>query len=116
MREGYLIPSGRRKGERERQARARDIARAWKRAGVREEAWVQPDDAFRRGFKSGLLALGAHPDAVDYIQGHALGRGGARARYIDPWQALPLRETVKLIPKIGATNVVALPRQAGADR
>ena len=115
-REGYLIPSGRCKGARERQARSRDIARAWARAGVRPEVWTRrPDHAFRKGFKTGLLALKAHPDAIDFLQGHQ-GAGGARVSYIDPWQALPLKETAKLVPKIGATdgNVVALPRAVGA--
>lgn len=118
VREGYVIPSGRCHGDRYRQARPRDIARAWARAGVREEAWVQPDHAFRRGWKSGMLALGAQPDAVDFLQGHALGHGGARARYIDPWQALPLVEVVKMVPKImpAPRNVVAMPVAASAGR
>ena len=47
-----------------------------------------------------MLARGAHPDAVDYLHGHALGRGGARARYIDPWQALPLVETARMVPPV----------------
>lgn len=113
VREGFLVPSGRLKGDRYRLVRARDIARAWERAGVRPEAWQgRPDHAFRRGYKSGLLSIGANPDAVDFLQGHALGRGGARARYIDPYAALPLRETVSMVPPIAsgaaATNVVAL--------
>jgi integrase len=108
----YLIPSGRKKGDRYRQARARDIARAWERAGVRKEVWDgSPDHAFRRGFKSGLLALGAHPDAIDYLQGHSLGKGGARARYIDPWAALPLKATVQLIPTVGSSTNKPHPRQ-----
>ena len=44
-----------------------------------------------------MLMLGGHPDAIDYLQGHALGRGGARSRYIDPWQALPLVEVAKMV-------------------
>lgn len=103
VRDGWLIPSGRKIGDRYRQARARDIAHAWRRAAVRKEVWQgRPAHAFRRGWKSGLLALGAHVDAIDFLQGHALGRGGARARYIDAWQALPLRKTADLIPPIGA--------------
>lgn len=99
--EGYVVPSGRRKGERERQARPRDICAAWARAKVRENVWRRrPDHAFRRGIKSGLLALRAHPDAIDYLQGHSLGNGSSRSRYIDSAQ-LPLAETVRLIPKIG---------------
>ncbi len=106
---GFLLPSGRRKGPREREARGRDMARAWARAGVREAAWRgHPDHAFRRGFKSGLLALGAHPDAIDFLQGHSLG-GGSRGRYIDGGM-LPLRETVAMVPAVGqgSENVVKL--------
>ena len=96
----YLIDAGRSRRDRGQQARAADLARAWATAGVREEAWLQPSHAFRRGWKSGMLALGAHPDAVDFLQGHSLGRGGARDRYIDPWQALPLIEVAAMVPKI----------------
>jgi integrase len=103
VRDGWLIPSTRKVGVRERVARPRDADRAWARAGVRAEVWDgEPFHAFRRGFKSGLLALRAHPDAVDYLQGHKLGTG-ARDRYIDPMLALPLVETVGLVPMIGVS-------------
>jgi integrase len=107
-REGHLIPSGRRPGPREREARGRDMARAWARAKVREAVYKRrPDHAFRKGFKSELIAAGAHIDAVDFLQGHSLG-AGSRGRYIDP-SRLPLREAVALIPCIAAdTNVVKL--------
>ncbi len=62
VREGWVIPSTRQQGQRHPQARSRDIARAWKRAGIRPEVWTRrPDHAFRKGWKSGMLALGAHP-------------------------------------------------------
>lgn len=80
--------------------------------GVREAVWKgRPDHAFRKGFKSGLLNLRAQEDAIDFLQGHSLGSGSARGRYIDP-AMLRLPEVVALIPKIGATstNVVALPK------
>lgn len=103
---GWLIPTRRKS----RDPRARDILRAWKRAGVRETVWKRrPEHAFRRGFKSGLLQLGASPDAVDFLQGHQLG-AGSRGRYIDG-QALPLRETVAMVPRVGAaSNVVQMKR------
>ena len=76
MREGWRIPSTRREGERERQARQRDASRTWDRAGVRADVWErEPFHAFRNAFKTNMLALGAHPDAVDHLQGHKLGRG-----------------------------------------
>lgn len=109
-REGFLIPCGRLKS---REARGRDIGRAWKRAGVREEVWKQrPDHAFRRGFKTGLRALGADADAVDFLQGHQLG-AGSRGRYLDG-SALPLCETLAMVPAIGKADekVVRLDRRA----
>lgn len=113
VREGYVVPVG-------RTARAdsgRDLKRPWKRAtkkGQAREAVYQqhPAHAFRRGFKSGLLQLGAHPDAIDFLQGHSLG-SGSRGRYIDG-SMLPLAETLAKVPLIGgmASNVV----QIGAKR
>lgn len=112
-REGWLIPSGRREGARARLARQRDLDRAWKRGGVREAVWKgRPFHAFRKAFKSNLLAAGATADAVDYLQGHSLGSGSSRGRYIDG-AMLRLEETVAFIPRIGTmTNVVKLPRKA----
>jgi integrase len=114
-REGYLLPSARKAGTpRERQARARDMARAWERAGAREAVYKRrPDHAFRRGFKSGLLEARAHVDAVDYLQGHG---SGSRWRYIDP-NRLPLQEALALIPAISFTpTVVQLPSGKAADQ
>lgn len=116
-REGWLIPSGRCVGPRERQARQRDTSLAWKRSGAPAEIWKQrPDHTFRKGFKTGLLALGKHPDAIDFLQGHI--DASSRSRYIDASQ-LPLKETIAAVPKIappstGAT-VVELP-QRRADK
>ena len=116
MREGWVIPSTRREGERERQARQRDASRAWDRAGVRADVWErEPFHAFRNGFKTNMLALGAHPDAVDHLQGHKLGRG-SRDRYIDVWRALPLEETAAKVPAIGEVKdkVVGMSRKGAA--
>lgn len=74
------------------------LRRAWKLAGVPEEVWKRrPAHAFRKGFKSGLRALGAHPDAIDYLQGHDLG---VRGVYTDP-EALDLEAVVALVPALG---------------
>ena len=113
VRQGYVVPETGRGGARDRQAVSKYMADRWRKAGVRVEAYRgDPHHAYRKGFKSGMLALGAHPDALDYLQGHKLG-GGARGRYIDPWVALHLKDVVKTIPKITGQNVVAL---AAADR
>lgn len=95
-REGFLIPSGRKAGPRQREARARDIRRAWSRANVRPDAWRQPHHSFRKGFISGLKRAGADSDAVEYLVGHSLGLRGV---YTDP-DALPLRAAVELIPPV----------------
>ena len=119
--EGWFVPCNRKPGPREREARARDMVRAWERAGVRREVWAATGEgshgrahhAFRSGFISGLVHQGANPDAVEVLVGHALG--GTRDPYTDP-AALPLREAVNLIPVICASdatraNVVPMLRQ-----
>lgn len=115
MREGWVIPSTRREGEREHQARQRDASRAWDRAGVRADIWGrEPFHAFRNSFTTNMLALGTHPDAVDHLQGHKPGRG-SRDRYIDVWRALPLEETAAQVPAIGEVKdkVVGMLRRGG---
>lgn len=95
---GWVVP-GRSKG---RVANERGMGAAWKRAGVREGAWRgHPHHAFRRGFKTGLLEAGASADAVDYLQGHALG---VRGRYVEGMR-LPLAETLAMVPVIGAPGM-----------
>lgn len=69
----------------------------------------------RAGFKANMLALGAHPDAVDHLQGHKLGRG-SRDRYIDVWLALPLAEIVDLVPKLGAERAIIRLQERDAHR
>lgn len=107
-REGFLVKSNRR-GERERVARARDMARAWARAGVRAAAWESsPNHSFRDGFISGLKRMGADDEAVEVLVGHSLG---LRGRYVDA-DALPLEAAVALIPAMKADNVTALKARA----
>lgn len=103
----WIIVSNRvRGGNRERAPRARDFAAAWERAGIREDAWKQrPHHSFRKGFVSGLKRAGADPDAVEFLVGHSLGLRGV---YIDP-EALPLRETVDLIPPLVITTPDRMP-------
>lgn len=89
--------------------------RAWERGGVRARVWERHSAlrAFRRGFKSGMLASGAHPDAIDFLQGHV--SRGARSDYIDPWVAFDLRGIVASVPVVGASeaNVVRMDRAEG---
>ncbi len=103
-REGFVVQSNRR-GQRERVARARDIGRAWTRAGVRAPAWEQsPNHSFRDGFISGLKRAGADTEAVEFLVGHSLG---LRGRYVDA-AALPLVDAVAKIPPMTTNNVVRL--------
>lgn len=107
-REGFLIPTFRDDGPRERLARSRDMKRAWARAGVREEACRQPHHAFRKGFVSGLRKLGGDVDSIEYLVGHSLGLRGV---YTDP-SAMPLRETVDFIPAIKLSDEITHLRAA----
>ncbi len=95
---GWIVPSRRKAdGPRAREARARDMRRLWKRAGVRDEVWTgRPHHCFRKGFTSGLKRLRADDEAVEYLLGHSLQLRGV---YTDP-HALPLIDAVKLIPPI----------------
>ncbi len=105
---GFLVPCGRHDGPRAREARGRDLARAWRRAGVREEVWkAHPHHAFRKGYESGLLALGAPFLHVEHLIGHSI-RGAADA-YVDPAVAFELRSTVDLVPRIGAASRAVVP-------
>jgi len=100
-REGYVVTSNRKVGPYDRVARQRDMIRAWKRAGVRQEIWNgESHHCFRNGFVSGLKRAGADDEAVEYLVGHSLGLRGC---YTDP-DALPLREAVNHIPAIGSTR------------
>lgn len=79
-REGSVIPSTWREGERELQTRQRDASRAWDCAGVRADVCeCEPFHAFRYGSEKNMLALGAHPDAGDHLPGHKLERGSGTA-------------------------------------
>jgi integrase len=93
----WVIPSPPRGRDRPRQPRPREVALAWREAGVPERVWKgAPHHAFRKGFKSGLLRAGAPPDAVDHLQGHVIG--GSRGRYIDPMIAYDLVDVVGRVP------------------
>lgn len=117
-REGPVIVVDRSKVE-DRTFRGRDLARAWKRAGVRAHVWAgHPTHALRKGWESGLLALGARWDAVEHLVGHALP--GSSDPYVDRKLALPLAEVVALVPEIGPVVLRMSEREpiaiASADR
>ena len=97
----FVIPSRREQdGPRGREAKGRDMGRAWKRAGVKEEVWKQrPHHAFRKGFKTELTRAGARWEAVEHLLGHQVG-DSVTSRYLDP-EFLPLRKAVDLIPPLG---------------
>ena len=91
---------------------ARASRLAWKRAKVDPELWRgHPHHAIRRAFVSGLTLAGADKTSIEVLVGHSLGLVGA---YLDT-RALPLRETVDLIPPMGACKVVSLDRAAGQN-
>lgn len=82
--------------------------------------------AIRKGFVTGLLALGASSDAVEVLVGHQLE--AVRNAYVDQERALNLRSVVELLPPLdGVTSAPAyrarerhgntgLPYQAATDR
>jgi len=97
----YLVPTYRKAADyrTQREARSRDMARAWKRAAIPEEFWAKrPHHAFRKGFVSGLKRQGADEEAVETLVGHSLN---LRGRYLDP-DCLPMREAVALVPALPA--------------
>lgn len=117
-REGWLLPCNRVAGPRERVARPRDMARAWARAQVREEAWGNggnpdahgdPHHAFRGGFQSELTAAGVASEILDHLVGHT--PRSVRGRHcLDP-AFLDLRSAVDKIPPLAH----AAPPQGGAQ-
>lgn len=93
----YIIDTNR-TGARARQARSRDMARAWKRAGVRPEVWSQrPHHAFRKAFCSILRQRGAEADAVEFLVGHDLGIRGV---YIDEHTLQRPEAAIDLFPNL----------------
>lgn len=99
VREGFVVRSERDLGPRHREARARDAARGWQRAGVRPEVWQgRPWHAFRAGFQTGLRRAGVAGDSIDYLVGHSRGLD---EHYIDGG-ALGLVEAVGIVPPIAA--------------
>lgn len=100
-REGWLVewPSALRK------AHNITLERAWTRAGVDAGKWKgRTAHAYRKGFISGLVQLGAHREAVEHLVGHSMGLRGV---YTDPL-ALPLRDAVALVPPVSTTRVLRL--------
>lgn len=108
LRDGFVVewPSGLRKPHNI------VLEHAWERAGVDPAKWKgRTAHAFRKGFVSGLVQLGAHREAVEHLVGHSMGLRGV---YTDPL-ALPLRAAVALVPDVGAAKVVPLRRGRKAD-
>ena len=98
-RKGWLIESGRSsRGPRDRTFRAREMNRAWARAGVEERVWKgQPCKAFRKGLTSNLKREGADSEAVEHLVGHQ--SPGIRDHYLDA-EYLPNRGAVDFIPNV----------------
>jgi integrase len=78
------------------------MAMLWDRSGVPREIYAnRPDHAFRIGLISGLTALRAPHEGVEYYVGHSLG--GVRRAYLDA-SSLGLDEVASLIPPIGKSG------------
>jgi len=102
-RQGWLVPCARAN----RLPDAEKSKRIWSRAGIiHPDILRQPHHAFRKGLVSGLRAMRADKDAIKYLVGHDLDVMGEV--YSDPSFALALRETVAMIPAIGASGVMDL--------
>ena len=114
QRVGLVVPLRGKAVPLDRVLRPRALVAAWEASGVRPEVWRgRPAHAFRRGLTSGLARAGADREAVEYLVGHALP--GARGQaYLDPI-ALPLVETVALIPAVGA-GLLRLPKKSDTHR
>ncbi|MFH1463963.1 MAG: site-specific integrase [Pseudomonadota bacterium] len=109
----WIINSNRaRGGPRERLSRARDMRRAWERAGVPVPVRRQPHHCFRKGFITEMKLAGADNEAVEYYVGHSMGLRGV---YTDP-RAYQLQDLVDRIPALGAgaSSVVDLERERQA--
>lgn len=95
----WLIPARRDGGNRARELRTESVREAWKRAGVRVEAWARrPDHCFRKGFDTGLSELGADGKAVEYLLGHSLGL----ARVYRGRRGFKLKDAVAPMPPFSA--------------
>lgn len=93
---GYLVPCA----TEHRIARSPKMEKIWEKVTAPPRAAIylgHPYHAFRKGFMSGLLELGAKDTAVDYLVGHVMP--GVQASYVDP-RALQLKDAVKLVPAI----------------
>ena len=111
QREAWVIVSKRQRGgPRERLFRARELGRAWSRAGVREVVWKgRPGHAFRKGFTTELKRSGADSEAVEFLMGRKLE--GQRDTYVDP-EALGLRDAVGRVPPLStAPQPMSLDRE-----
>jgi integrase len=90
------------------------VRQAWEASGVREEVWKRrPCHSLRKAFRSGLLSMGANSDAIEYLVGHM---EGSRWTYTDAMAALPLRETVDMVPAVGDAGASCVRLVSGVRR
>lgn len=78
----------------------RNMARAWRRAGVRVEVYAgRPTHALRKAFSTGVRLEGGAGELVEIYTGHAIP-GSGRA-YVDPALLVPqLRALAALVPPV----------------
>jgi len=78
------------------------LRKAWEASGTPRAVWYdRTAHCFRKGFVTGLRALGGDRDAIELLVGHDLGLPGIYTDQV----ALKLREAVALVPPLGPDNV-----------
>ena len=88
-----------------RSAGSKFMKTAWRRSGVRPEAWAKrPSHCMRRAWRSGLMAQRVNPEIIDVLLGHVTRSTGA-SRYTDLTMVWPqMVEAVESVPAVGASE------------
>lgn len=105
QREGYVLAPWRR----DRHSTSAHIVRCWQEAKAPERIWKegggrkrgQAHHAFRKGFKTGLMRLGADRDVRDYLLGH---HRGIDENYIETLEQA--RDAVQQLPPLACDHRV----------
>lgn len=99
-------------------AASKGIGRAWAVSGLPKALYgKRPAHAFRKGFRTGLRALGAAPPAIDALVGHVSGGSTGDRDYTAAWGiASEVRAAVELVPARGNdATIYTLPTAAKGE-